>query len=156
VVLPLVVGQLLRRIALAPWAAANQKRLSTLAQLGILVMVTFGSVASADRLSGAADSSDAASGVALQIGVAGLMAILIHCAALGIAIAVARRLGAVASEQIAVGIASSQKTLMVGLQIALDCGVSVLPMIIYHVAQLVIDTAVAQRWVVAHPDATAE
>ena len=48
--------------------------------------------------------------------------------------------------RIAIGIAGSQKTLMVGLQIAIDCGVSVIPMLVYQLCQLVIDTVVAERW----------
>ena len=50
------------------------------------------------------------------------------------------------SRQIAIGLSGSQKTLMVGLQIAIDCGVSVIPMITYHLGQLLIDTIVADRW----------
>ena len=72
--------------------------------------------------------------------------VLIHCAALGLGIFSARRLGMPKEHQIAVGFAGSQKTLMVGLQIAIDCGVSVLPMILYHLSQLLIDTLVADRW----------
>jgi hypothetical protein len=40
---------------------------------------------------------------------------------------------------------------MVGLQIGLDFGVSILPMIIYHVSQLMIDTLLVDRWAKAHP-----
>jgi sodium/bile acid cotransporter 7 len=35
---------------------------------------------------------------------------------------------------------------MVGLQIAIDCGVSVIPMLVYHLSQLIIDTVIADRW----------
>jgi sodium/bile acid cotransporter 7 len=41
---------------------------------------------------------------------------------------------------------------MIGLQIAIECGVSVLPMIVYHVGQLLIDTVVADRWKQKHSD----
>src|SRR5690606_18064508 len=110
-----------------------------------LVMVSFGSVASADHLADR-PGEGMTSGVALEIAAVGTLAIGIHCLALLIGVAAARALGGTAAEQIAVGLAGSQKTLMVGLQIALDCGVSVLPMIIYHVGQLMLDTVVAQRW----------
>lgn len=146
VVLPMVLGQALRRWALEAWAGPRRAQLSTLAQLGILTMVAFGSVASADRLAGTAAQHGGTAEMLLEIAAAGGLAVLVHCAALVIGIAAARRLGLSVGEQIAVGFAGSQKTLMVGLQIALDCGVSVLPMVIYHVGQLMIDTVVASRW----------
>lgn len=145
VVLPMVAGQVLRRMLLAQWAADHRVQLATLAQLGILVMVAFGSVASADHIAERAGGG-MSSGVAIEIVAAGTLVIAVHCVTLAIGVAAARALGATAAEQIAVGLAGSQKTLMVGLQIALDCGVSVLPMIIYHVGQLMLDTVVAQRW----------
>ncbi len=145
VVLPMIAGQWVRRLFLTEWAANHQTQLAALAQIGILVMVAFGSVASADHIADR-PGDGVTSGVALEILAVGTMAIGIHCMALAIGVAAARALGASAAEQIAVGLAGSQKTLMVGLQIALDCGVSVLPMIIYHVGQLMIDTLVVQRW----------
>jgi len=69
-----------------------------------------------------------------------------HLAVLWAGVLAARWAGRGRDAQIAVGIAGSQKTLMVGLQTAIDCGVSVIPMIVYHVAQLVWDTLIAQRW----------
>lgn len=162
VVLPMILGQITRRFLLSVWATKHQTKLGTLAQCGILVMVCFGSVASADRMratdSGhttaanrleiageAATGSRTTTGPAVIIAVGGI-AISVHLVAFFVAITVSRRLGHERATQIAVGIAGSQKTLMVGLQIALDCGVSVLPMIIYHVGQLMIDTVIVQRW----------
>ena len=46
---------------------------------------------------------------------------------------------------IAVGISGSQKTLMVGLQVCLDLGITILPMVAFHVAQLLVDTLIADR-----------
>ena len=47
---------------------------------------------------------------------------------------------------VAVGFAGSQKTLMVGLTIALQFGgLTILPMLAYHVLQLLIDTLLANR-----------
>jgi|GEM_PF-6661571 len=40
---------------------------------------------------------------------------------------------------------------MVGLQIGLDFGVSILPMIIYHVGQLMLDTLIVQHWAKRYP-----
>ena len=56
-----------------------------------------------------------------------------------------KRLGLVRPDQIAVGIAGSQKTLMVGLQVGMDLHVSILPMVVYHVGQLFLDTVIADR-----------
>jgi sodium/bile acid cotransporter 7 len=44
------------------------------------------------------------------------------------------------ANQIAVGISGSQKTLMVGLQMAMELGFNIIPMVFYHVSQLLIDT----------------
>ncbi len=49
-------------------------------------------------------------------------------------------------QRIGVAISGSQKTLMIGLKIALDCGVSIVPMVAFHVGQLLIDTLIADRW----------
>jgi len=162
VVLPMILGQITRRFLLSQWAGKHQTGLATLAQCGILVMVCFGSVASADRMREpdpgqagtpirAEISGEAISGSRTTMGPAAIlavggMAISIHLISFFVAIAVSKRLGHERATQIAVGISGSQKTLMVGLQIALDCGVSVLPMIIYHVGQLMIDTVIVQRW----------
>ena len=45
----------------------------------------------------------------------------------------------------AVGFSGSQKTLIVGLTMAVEAGGSILPMISYHVGQLLIDTLIADR-----------
>ena len=49
---------------------------------------------------------------------------------------------------IAVAFAGSQKTLMVGLYVALRYygGLAILPMVAYHVGQLMLDTLVADAW----------
>ncbi len=140
VVLPLVVAQLMRRTGLAGWADRNKLRLSFAAQVGILVMVLFGSVAS-----GQYAKANGATAVGMVLAVAAAAG-CVHLIAMGVAIAAAKQAGLSRGEQIAVGIAGSQKTLMVGLQIAIDCGVSVLPMLIYHAGQLLTDTVIVDRW----------
>ncbi|MCG8652785.1 MAG: bile acid:sodium symporter [Pirellulales bacterium] len=145
VVAPLILAQLMRRFGVANWADRNKPRLSLFGQLGILVMVVFGSA------KGASAVTIAAGGQPEPIGwLAGVVmvcaAILLHLMVLYLGIALARGLRFSRPRQIAIGIAGSQKTLMVGLQIAIDCGVSVVPMLIYHLGQLVFDTIVAQRW----------
>jgi sodium/bile acid cotransporter 7 len=49
-------------------------------------------------------------------------------------------------DRIAVGISGSQKTLMVGLQVAIASQLLILPMVVYHVGQLIVDTIIADRW----------
>ena len=49
-------------------------------------------------------------------------------------------------EQIAVAIAGSQKTLMVGLSIAVSLQVTILPLLAFHALQLVIDTVIVDRF----------
>lgn len=146
VVIPLLIGQAVRRFTSPRWVTRHRTKLSNAAQIGILMMVCFGSVASADRL-----SSNPSAGGWIEIVAAGSLAIAIHLAAFYLGIQAARAIGAAPPSQIAVGISGSQKTLMVGLQIGLDFGVSILPMIIYHVSQLMIDTLLVNRWVKLHP-----
>lgn len=148
VVFPLLIGQAVRRFTSPSWVTRHRTKLSNAAQIGILLMVCFGSVASADRL-----SSNPSAGGWIEIIAAGSLAIAIHLAAFYLGVRSARAIGASPPSQIAVGISGSQKTLMVGLQIGLDFGVSILPMIIYHVSQLMIDTLLVDRWAKAHPPA---
>jgi sodium/bile acid cotransporter 7 len=49
-------------------------------------------------------------------------------------------------DQIAVAFAGSQKTLMVGLLMAISLQVSILPMVAFHISQLFIDTLIADRF----------
>ncbi|MGI9475050.1 MAG: bile acid:sodium symporter family protein [Rubripirellula sp.] len=143
VVVPLILAQFTRRLGADQWADRNKTRLSILAQCGMLIMVTFGAATSAGMVGQAAASESTPWLVgALLL----LSAVGVHCVALACGITTAKLLHVERESQIAVGIAGSQKTLMVGLQIAIDCGVSVIPMIIYHLAQLVIDTVVVERW----------
>lgn len=143
VVLPLVLAQVMRRLGADLWADRNKIRLGIASQFGILSMVVFGSVASATTASG----EESAASIAWLSGAAVFAAaVLVHCLAMYVGVVGARSAKMRRESQIAVGMAGSQKTLMVGLQIAIDCGVSVIPMIIYHLSQLVIDTIVADFW----------
>jgi sodium/bile acid cotransporter 7 len=140
VVLPLVVAQAMRRWGWAGWADRNKPRLSLASQLGILTMVLFGAIAGSSFAEGAASPGWG------MLAVVALAAGAVHLLAMGAAMLAARQLGLDRGEQIAVGIAGSQKTLMIGLQIAIDCGVSVAPMLIYHAGQLLTDTLIAGWW----------
>ena len=136
VVIPLVAGQLLRQWgAIAGWADRHKPGLSTIAQFGILVMVAFGAAETAARMEAGTATSAAAAVVMVAF-----LAVAVHTLALFGGWWISGAMGLAREDRVAVAIAGSQKTLMIGLQIAIDCGVSMLPMILYHVGQLVIDT----------------
>jgi sodium/bile acid cotransporter 7 len=71
----------------------------------------------------------------------------VHVAALFGGFALGRIVGLDRENWITVGIAGSQKTLMIGIQIAIaeNWGLGILPMVAYHASQLLIDTVVADR-----------
>jgi sodium/bile acid cotransporter 7 len=69
----------------------------------------------------------------------------LHLAAWGYGLWQARRLGFPLSDAAAVAFSASQKTLMVGVVGAIKLDVNVLPLIVYHALQLLIDTVLADR-----------
>jgi solute carrier family 10 (sodium/bile acid cotransporter), member 7 len=142
IVLPIVVGQILRQwppIGLR--ATAHKHALSRLAQCGVLLMVFVGAVDCGKNISGRAQLS--AENLAIMVGAVAA----VHLVLLLIGLASARRLGFDRGDAIAVAFSGSQKTLMVGAYLALTVGpLAILPMVAYHAAQLVIDTLVADRW----------
>jgi sodium/bile acid cotransporter 7 len=144
VVMPLLLAQVMRRFGVATWADRNKPRLSMLGQVGILLMVVFGAISSATMVDQAGEAATATSWGSLALLV--VAAAAVHTLALCVGVVIAKCFQLERESQIAIGIAGSQKTLMVGLQIAIDCGVSVIPMLVYHLSQLVIDTVVAERW----------
>jgi sodium/bile acid cotransporter 7 len=144
VVVPIVLAQLFRLARpVAQTADRHRILLGVAAQVGILAMVFVGAVACGERL--AADSAGGAlSGkdIGLVIGLAAGL----HIVLLGLGFGLSRLAGFDRKDQIAVGFAGSQKTLMVGLDIALKFGpLAILPMVAYHVIQLIIDTLVADQ-----------
>jgi sodium/bile acid cotransporter 7 len=144
VALPIVAGQLLR--AMPPvrgFAKRHAAVLGLYTQLGILSMVFVGAVECGrqlERLDG---------GVAPLAGQVAAMTALVaavHTVAWLIGFGAARGLRLSRADQIGVAFAGSQKTLMIGLAIAIDFGgLAVLPMVAYHVEQLLIDTVLADR-----------
>ena len=79
--------------------------------------------------------------ILMTVGVLGL-----HLVVLMLGWAFSGSLGLSREKRIAVAIAGSQKTLMVGLLLAIDLGVSILPMVTFHLGQLFVDTLIADRW----------
>lgn len=148
VLLPMVIAQSMRLLpAFARAANSGKLLLATLCQIGILTMVLLGAIQMGQRL---------ASGDAPSLSLPQMIALMLICCALHLLTLYAGWMIAAATgiqrpQQIAVALAGSQKTLMIGLKLALDCGVSILPMIVYHVLQLVLDSLLAERWKATAP-----
>lgn len=142
VVLPMVLAQLVRQIPnFGRWSTAQKTKLSTLAQLGILIMVMIGAAKMGIKLS---DGSVTFSW--LELGKVLLVVNAVHFVALFFGRRSAKWLGFDLKNQIAIGIAGSQKTLMVGLNTAVELNRSILPMLLFHICQLLFDTIIADRW----------
>lgn len=159
VVLPLVSAALLRlHPAVAMRADHHKHAITQIALAAVLVMVAFGAAATYQQATAAthaaaSPASDAQSPpVPLSTGwllLTALAAAAVHAIALFLGWSLAGTLGMPPENRLGVAIAGSQKTLMIGLQISLDCGVSAIPMTFYHAAQLFIDTLFVSR--VGHP-----
>lgn len=141
VVLPLVAAQLLRLAPpIAVWATDRKTPIGVLAQCGVLLMIFLGAVQTGNRLAG---DSDAGLGANVAVMIVAVLAI--HLVSLGVGLRCSRHLGIGRDDAIAVGFAGSQKTTMVGLEVAAQLGVTMLPMVAYHVGQLLADTVIADR-----------
>jgi len=145
IVLPIFAAQLLRYLpGLGQWATENKRGLSTCAQLGLLTIVFLGAVNCGQALSRLEVQLTSIAG---QIALMLVLVAVIHGLAWWFGYWAASRFGMAPSEQLAVAFAGSQKTLMVGLAIALPFGgLTLLPMLAYHIGQLLIDTLLADRF----------
>jgi solute carrier family 10 (sodium/bile acid cotransporter), member 7 len=153
-VLPIVLGQCARLIRpLGDWATNRKRTLAIVVQLGVLSMVLCGSIQTGQRLAG-----QSFVGLWLDLILLALAAVVAHLAALYAGLGLGRAWRLPEEDAIAVGFAGSQKTLTVGLEICSQLGVTVLPMVAFHVGQLLLDTVVADRLQKprrVHPDAPA-
>ena len=139
VVLPMVLAQLTRlHRRWADWATDNKSKLGIAAQCGILTMVFLGSIKVGPEMVG----ENAGHGIAL-IGIALAVVLFVHIVVFWLGIAIGRWLKISREDALAVGFAGSQKTLMIGLLICLDLGVLVIPIVLYHASQLIVDTLFA-------------
>ena len=151
VVLPMTLAQLVRLVpGVATRATRAKPTCSTIAQLGILSMVLIGAVKCSEQLSG--------SNWMQEIGISGFATMVVvvtavHLGSLWIAYQSAQRLGFERAECIAVAFAGSQKTLMIGLYVAIEYfgGLVILPMVVYHISQLVLDTLIGEWFSEKHP-----
>ena len=143
VVLPMIAAQLVRQIPrVAPWTAKNKTKLGVLAQVGVLSMVGLGAVAAGLKLDSNLSALFHLDKLTMVVAVLG-----VHLVVLAAGLASSRALGIRREDGIAVGFAGSQKTLMVGLEVAVTYygGLVMLPMVVYHAGQLLADTVVADR-----------
>lgn len=142
VLAPMVLAQICRlQPHVGEFAVRRRIPLATFAQIGLLTMVGIGSIRMGRLFweeQGALDSLGA-------IGIMTFLVIGIHLAAFLVGWWSSRWFGFGRPERIAVGFAGSQKTLLVGLSVALEVRASILPMVVYHVSQLFIDTLIANR-----------
>jgi len=143
VLLPLTAAQLLRLARpVATWSARHKKALGVAAQCGVLAVVLMASVGSGHDIA----RQEAALGW-LDVAIMLAAVAAIHTCMLFFGLGLARALKLGRAEAIAVGFAGSQKTLMVGVDVALRYfpPLAALPMIAFHAGQLVIDTVIADR-----------
>lgn len=144
VAVPVMAAQLVRRWRpLGEWATRRKRGLSAAAQVGILAIVFVGAVKCGLTLRGADEGSSpgAVEWIVMLASVAG-----VHLLLLWLGLRLAGAVGFARGDAIGVGISGSQKTLMVGLDLALLFGsLAVLPMVAYHIFQLVADTVIAER-----------
>ena len=139
VVLPMVLAQASRLYRpWATWATAHKTELGIIAQCGILSIVFLGAVQVGPELLGT-QRSDGFKLMGIAIGAV----LVVHTTVFWLGIGTGRLLKLPREDYLAVGFAGSQKTLMVGLLICLELGVLVIPMVLYHVTQLFVDTLFA-------------
>lgn len=143
VVLPMTLAQILRLVyrPVAHWASGHKTGLGVVAQCGVLSMIFLGAIRTGLRIS--SDGEEPLLLVDFLIMAAAV--ITVHLTMFAAGMWLARLFRFARKEQIAIGVSGSQKTLMVGLQVGMDLGVSVLPIVVYHVSQLFLDTIIADR-----------
>jgi len=143
VVLPMAAAQLLRlHRPLAQWSTGRKVTLSVMAQCGILCMVFIGAIRTGLSIQLGTEHALLAWNVMTMLAAV----LVVHVSMLGAGVLLARWCGFSWPDQIAVGFAGSQKTLMVGLLVAISLQVTILPMVAYHVSQLFVDTLIADRF----------
>jgi sodium/bile acid cotransporter 7 len=143
VVIPIGLAQLARiNTPSAQWATKHKPKLSFAALIGILSMVFLGAVKMGLRFEGDGPSNLGAGNLALTA----LFLLLVHVAVFWTGIWLSSRSGLARESQIAVGFSGSQKTLMIGLSTAINLGFSIVPIVLYHTIQLIVDSIFAERF----------
>jgi len=146
VILPITTAQVVRRHRLVPLLCRRYAgSISMTVQLGVLIMALFGATVTGIRMRDGDTSPTLITVVGVILAVIALRGLGLSCG-----FGVTRLLGLPPRDQVAIAIAGSQKTLVVGLQVGIDLGCSILPIVGYHIAQLTIDSVFASRFRMAH------
>lgn len=145
-ILPVVVGQLLRRVPMGrAFAERHKVVLAILAQCFVLAIVLKAGTDVGDKL-----HSGAAGETPLVFLMSLVLAVFLHLWALASGWFSSGWLRLERDRQIAVAFSASQKTLQVSLILfnkhyAEHYPFAIMPMLFYHVGQLLLDTAIARR-----------
>ena len=142
VVAPIFIAQIARlHVASANWASGHKTQLTVVAQIGLLCVIFIGAVQTGNRIfSGESELN------LLVLCAAVAVLLLVHSLVLVIGYQTTLRLGCSRESAKAVAFAGSQKTLMVGLSIALILDITILPLVAYNSLQLIVDTVFADRF----------
>jgi sodium/bile acid cotransporter 7 len=142
VVLPIFLGQTLRQVrSISRWADRRKRGIGVVSQLGILSIVLVGAVHCGHRL---ADFSGQRGVFAGQVAAVLVAVLAIHLIGWALGRWGGTWWGLSREDALAAAFAGSQKTLMVGLAIAIGYGgLAVLPMMAFHASQLFADTLLA-------------
>ena len=160
--LPMAVGQAVRAVPAVGRLAAGRRALWGNLALGLVLGIVFTGAAKAGRTLDELGVGRGAGGARLlgETLWVGVCCVLAHSGAMAVAYFGAGRLGFGRGEAIACAFAGSQKTLPIGLLIAVSPAMfgdpnllgpgrgvplAVFPMLLYHASQMFLDTAVASR-----------
>lgn len=142
VLMPLILAQLARRMdTIRAFCDRHRSWLGVLTQTGLLFVILLGAVKTGDRLHQATANSPTAFQILLMI----TTVLSIHTLVLFIGVVLSTIFKIAKPDGIAVGIAGSQKTLMIGLPMASELQTSILPLVTFHAGQLLIDAVFAER-----------
>ena len=150
VALPILLAELVRRLAhWERYEAAWKVPVNVLPQLGVLLMVMIGAGSSAEKLKTLSNQTLHFTDWAIML----LSVMVVHLLLLCCGYWCGRLLGLTRADRIAVAFSGSQKTFPIGLSIALSyfTGLAMLPLIAFHVGQLLLDTLVADHFLRTAP-----
>lgn len=150
VLLPLLLAQVARRFdTVRAFCDRHRLFLGVITQTGLLFVILLGAIKTGQRLHAPTASSPTLLQIALMI----FAVLTIHTAVLFLGLGLSVALKITRPDSLAVAIAGSQKTLMIGLPMAGELQTSILPLVTFHAGQLLIDAVFAerQRTVSNHP-----
>ncbi len=146
VVIPILAGQAIRKLPAARhWCDAHRIGMSVAAQIGLLSIVFVGAVRCGVLLNGSVDIGWQDMGGLL------LAVVIVHGTLFAAGWWIARKSGCSRADALPAALGGSQKTLAVGLDVAITfsqitgLGLVIVPMVVYHAAQLILDAVLAAR-----------